>query len=115
MRTAKIRWALSSAGPVMPRPLHMMKTAASSVSTIRVEGSGRFQSIFRKSRPRQRVRPKAGPMINCGGDGIRFSVRKCANAKMLQRFGELAAGVEEFLRIHRLAVDPCLVMQMRAG
>jgi ApaG protein len=28
---------------------------------------------------------KAGPMINSGGGGIRFSVRECDNAKMLAR------------------------------
>jgi hypothetical protein len=33
------------------------------------------------ARPCQRVRPKAGPMINLGGGGIRFSVRKCDDAK----------------------------------
>src|SRR3984957_635126 len=32
------------------------------------------------------VRPKAGPMINSGGGGIRFSVRKCDRAKMLSGF-----------------------------
>jgi hypothetical protein len=34
-----------------------------------------------KACPRERVRPKVGPMINSGGAGIRFSVRKCDNAK----------------------------------
>src|ERR1700676_4354830 len=35
--------------------------------------------------------------------------------RLLQRIGELAAGAEEFLRVHRLAVDPGLVVQVRAG
>jgi hypothetical protein len=33
------------------------------------------------ARPRQRVRRKAGPMINLGGGGIRFSVPRMRNAK----------------------------------
>ena len=34
-----------------------------------------------KCPPRQRVRPKAGPMISSGGGGFWFFVRKCDNAR----------------------------------
>jgi hypothetical protein len=44
--------------------------------------------------------------------GFRPKMRQC---KMLKYLAELAAGVEELLRINRLAVDPGLVVQVRPG
>src|ERR1019366_10684719 len=43
-----------------------------------------IEHLRENARPRQRVRPKAGPMINSGGGGDRFSVRKCDHAGMLE-------------------------------
>jgi hypothetical protein len=71
------RFTASSANDAVPSNLWSCFVRPASARGIR--------AFSGNARPRQRVRPKAGPMINSGGGGIRFSVRKRNNARMLER------------------------------
>ena len=99
------------------QPYQMVKDLRTGVSTSNTarRARRRHRSVHRSGAGAESVRHRAGECRGRRVGGLVLNDAVAAADYLLPAAEQLVAGVEEFLRIDRFAVDAGLVMQMRAG